>query len=181
MVGESTRSRTECSPVVSPSVVSNSTTAWTAACLTLHPSLSPRVCPTSCPSSWWCHLIISSSVTVFSFSLSFPASGSIPMSCLFWSDDQSIGTSDSALVLPMNIQCLFPLGLTGLIPLQSKELSRAFSGTTVWKHQFFHTQPSLWSNSHICIWLLEKPELWLYRTLLEKWHLSILICCLGLS
>ena len=54
----------------------------------------------------------------------------------------------------------FPLGLTGLIALQSKGLSRVFSSTTIWKHQFFSTQPSLWSNSHIHIWLLEKPYLW---------------------
>ena len=60
-------------------------------------------------------------------------------------------------VLPMNIQDWFPLGLTGLICLQSKGLSRVFSNTVVWKYQFFGSQPSLWSNSHICVWLLEKP------------------------
>ena len=54
-------------------------------------------------------------------------------------------------VLPMNIQGWFPLGLTGLISLQSKRLSRVFSSTTVWKHQFFSTWPSLWSNSYICM------------------------------
>ena len=59
------------------------------------------------------------------------------------------GASASASVPPMNIQDLFPLGLTGLISLQSKGLSRVFSNTTVQKHQFFGTQPSLWSNSHI--------------------------------
>ena len=55
----------------------------------------------------------------------------------------------SASVLPMNIQVWHPLGLTGLISLLSKGLSRVFSSTTVWKHQFFSTQSSLWSNSHI--------------------------------
>ena len=70
--------------------------------------------------------------------------------------DQSIGTSASASVLPMNIQGWFPLGLAVLIYLLSKGLSRAFSSTTVWKHQFFSAQPS-WSNSHIHPWLLEKP------------------------
>ena len=60
-------------------------------------------------------------------------------------------------VLSMNIQDWFPLGLTGLIPLQSKGLSRIFSNTTVQKHQFFGTQLSLRSNSHIHTWLLEKP------------------------
>ena len=88
---------------------------------------------------------------------SFPASGSFPMSWLFTSGGQSITASGSALVLQMNIQGWFPLGLTGLISLQSKGLSRDFSSTTVWKHQFFGTGASLWSNLHICTWLLEKP------------------------
>ena len=86
---------------------------------------------------------------------SFPASRSFPMSRLFTSGGQCIGASASAL--PMNIQDWFPLGLTGLISLLSKGLSRVFSNTTVQKHQFFSAQPSLWSNSHICTWLLEKP------------------------
>ena len=67
---------------------------------------------------------------------------------------QSIGASVSASVLRMNSQGWFLLGLTGLISLQSKWVSTVFSTTTVWKHQFFNTQPSLWSNSHICTWLL---------------------------
>ena len=70
---------------------------------------------------------------------------------------QSIGVSALASVLPMNIQDWFPLGLTGLVSLQSKELSRVFSNTTVQKHQVFSAQLSLWSNSHIHAWLLEKP------------------------
>ena len=68
---------------------------------------------------------------------SFPASGSFPMTQFFASGGQSIGTSASASVLPMNIQDWFPLGLTGLISLLSKGLSRVFSNTTVQKHQFF--------------------------------------------
>ena len=88
---------------------------------------------------------------------SFPASGSFPMSQLFTSGGQSTGTSASASVLPMNIQDWFPLWLTGLISLQSKELSRVFSNTTVQKRQFLGTQPSLWSNSYICTGLQEKP------------------------
>ena len=80
------------------------------------PSLSPRVCSNSCPLSWWCHLTILSSVTPFcSCPQSFPASGSFLMSQLFTSNGQSIGTSVSASVLPMNFQGWFPLGLTGLI------------------------------------------------------------------
>ena len=78
---------------------------------------------------------------------SFPASGSFPVSQFFASGAQSIRASASASVLPMNIQNWFPLGWTGLISLQSKGLSRVFSSTTVQEHQFFSTQPSLWSNS----------------------------------
>ena len=85
----------------------------------------------------------------------FPASWSFPMSHLFTSGGQSIGASAS--VLPIIIQGRFPLGLTGLISLLSKGLSRVFSSTTVQKHQFFGVHPSLWSNSHIHTGLLEKP------------------------
>ena len=93
----------------------------------------PGVCSNSCPLSQWCHPTISSSFVPFSSCLqSLPASGSFPMSQLFASGDQSIGASASASVLPMNIQGWFPLGLTGLISLQSKGLSRVFSNTTVW-------------------------------------------------
>ena len=68
---------------------------------------------------------------------------------------QSIGASTS--VLPMSFQAWSPLGLTGVISLQSKGLSRVFSSTTVWRHQFFSSQPFLWSSPHIHTWLLEKP------------------------
>ena len=122
------------------------------------PSPTPGVYPNSCPLSRWCHPTISSSVTPFSSWLhSFPASGSFQMNQLFASGDQSIGVSASASVLPKNIQDWFPLGWTGWICLQSKGLSRVFSNTTVQKHQFFGAQPSLWSNSPINTWLLEKP------------------------
>ena len=75
------------------------------------------------------------------------------MSWLFASVGQSTGASASASVLPMNSQGWFPLGLTGLISLLSKGLSRIFSSTAVRKHQFFSTQPSLWFNSHIHTWM----------------------------
>ena len=131
------------------------------------PSPTPGAYSNSCPSSWWCHPTISFSLVPFSFCLqSFPASESFPVSQLFASGGQSIGASASASAPQMNIQSWFPLGLTGLISLQSKGLSRVFSNTTVWKHQFFGTQPSLWSNSHMHPWLLEKPWLWLYGPLL---------------
>ena len=86
---------------------------------------------------------------------SFPASGAFQMSQFFASGGQITGASAS--VLPMNIQDWFPSGLAALISLQYKELSRVFSNTTVQKYQFFSTQLSLWSNSHIHTWLLEKP------------------------
>ena len=88
---------------------------------------------------------------------SFLVSESFPVSQLFASGGQGIGASASASVLPMNIQGWFPLGLTGLISLRSKGLSTVFSSTTVQKHSFFSTQPSLWSSSHICTWLLKEP------------------------
>ena len=103
-------------------------------------SPTPGVYSNSCPLSWWCHPTISSFVIPFSSCLqSFPASEFFPMSQLFASDDQSIGASASASVLPMNIQDWFPLVWTHWISLQSKGLSRVFSNTTVQKHQFFTT------------------------------------------
>ena len=95
----------------------------------------------------------------------FPSIRSFPMSWFFAAGGQSTGASAS--VLPMNIQGWFPLGLTGLISLLYKGLSRVFSSTTVQKHQSFSAQPSL-SNSHIHTWLLEKPRLWLHGPLLAK-------------
>ena len=84
-------------------------------------SSSPGVCPSSCPLIQSCHPTFSSSVTTFSFwPQSFQASGSFPMSQFFASGGQIIGASASASVLPMNIQDWFPLGLPGLISLQSK-------------------------------------------------------------
>ena len=112
----------------------------------------------SCPLSWWCHPTISSSVVPFSSCLqSFPASEFFPVIQFFASGVQSIGASASSSVLPMNIQDWFPLGWTSWISLQSKGLSRVFSNTTGQKHQFSGAQLSLWSNSHIHTWLLEKP------------------------
>ena len=121
------------------------------------PSPIPGVYPNSCPLSWWCHPTISSSVVPFSFCLqTCPASRSFQMSQLFTSGGQSIRTSASTSVLPVNTQDWSPLGWTGWISLQSKGLSRVFSNTTVQKHQFFGAQPSSQSNSHIHTWPLEK-------------------------
>ena len=119
-------------------------------CSTLGFPILPRACSNSCPLSPWCHPIILPSVGLFSSCpKSCPASGVFPMSQLFASGGQSIGASASVSVLPMNIQDWFPLGLTGLISLQSRKLSRVLFSTTDQKHQFFSSQPSLWSNSHI--------------------------------
>ena len=126
------------------------------------PSPTPIAYSNSCPLSQWCHPTISSSVVPLSSRLqSFPASGSFQLSQLFASGGQSIGASASTSVLPMNIQDWLPLGWTGWISLQSKGLSRVFSNTTVQKHQLFSAQLSLWSNSHIHTWLLEKSQPWL--------------------
>ena len=133
---------------------------WTAAHQASLLITNLRACPNSCPLSQWCHPNISSSVIPFSSCLqSFPESGSFQMNQFFISGDQSIGASASASasVLAMNIQDWFPLGLTGLISLQSKGLSRVFSNNTVQKHQFISIQLSLLSNFHNHTWLLEKP------------------------
>ena len=140
------------------------------------PSLSSGVRSNSYPLSQWCYLTISSSVVPLSFWLqSFPVSGPFPKSQFFISCGQKIGVSASASVLPMNIQDWLPLGLTGLIYLQSKVLLKVFSSTTIQMHQFLSAQPSLWSSFHIHTWLLEKPKLWLCRPLLAKWYLCFLI------
>ena len=132
------------------------------------PSLSPGACSDSM--SRWCDPTISfsschpllllpsifPSIKIFSNESTLPSGG------------RSIGVSASASVLPMNIQDWFHLGLTGLNSLQYKGLSRFFSNTTVQKHQSFGAQSSLWSNSHIYTWLLEKPLLWLYGILSAK-------------
>ena len=119
-------------------------------------ALFPEVCSNSCALSWWHYLNISSSIPFSSCPQSFPVPGTFPMSWLFTSDGQGIGASASASVLPINIQGWFPLELSGLISMKSKELSRVFSNTTMWKHQFFGTQSSSYSNCHIHTWLLEK-------------------------
>ena len=101
------------------------------------PSLTPGVCSNSYPLSRWCHPAISSTVIPFSSRLqSFPASGSFPMSQFFTSGGQSIGASALPSVPLINSQSWFLLGLTSLISLESKRLSRVFSSTTVWKHRF---------------------------------------------
>ena len=124
-------------------------TPWTVSRLVSLSFTVSQSCSNPCSLSQWCHPTILSSVVPFSSCLqSFPASGSFPMSQFFSSGGQSIGASASASGPSMIIQDWFPSGLTGLISLQSRWLSKVFSSTTVQKHQFFRAQPSLWSNSH---------------------------------
>ena len=135
------------------------------------PSPTPRACSNSCPSGQWCHPTISSSVVPFSSCLqSFTIRVCSDESALhikwskYWSFSISISPSNE-------YSGLFPLGLMSLISLQSKGLSRIFSNTTVQKHQFFSAQISLWSNSHIHTWLLEK----LWKNYWKNIALTVLI------
>ena len=122
------------------------------------PSPTPRVHSDSCPSSRWCHPAISSSVIPFSSCpQSLPASDSFPVSQLFAWGGLSTGASALASFLPKKYQGWSPSEWTGWISLQSMGLSRVFFNTTVQKHQFFGTQLSSQSNSHIHTWLQAKP------------------------
>ena len=142
----------------SRSVVSDSATPCIAACqASLSITNSRSSLKLMCIESVMQSAISSSVVSFSSCPQSLPASGSFPMSQLFAWGGQSIGVSASASVLPMNTQDWSHLGCTGLITLLSKGLSRGFSNTTVQKHRFLGAQLSLWSNSHIHTWLLEKP------------------------
>ena len=134
-------------------VMSNSVTSWTAA----------SQASLSITNSWSLLKLMSIESVMPSNHLilchplqCFPESGSFLVIQFFASGGQSIGASASASVLRMNIQDWFPLGWTGWISLQSKGLTRVFSNTTVQKHQFFGAHSSLWSNSHVHTWLLEK-------------------------
>ena len=119
------------------------------------PSPTPGVHPNPCPLSWWWHLILCCPLLLLpSIFLSIRA---FLMTQFFTSGGQSIGVSALASFLPKNTQGWSPLEWTGWISFQSKGLSRVFSNITVQKHQFFGTQPSSQSNSHIHTWLLIKP------------------------
>ena len=170
--------------IFSPSVVSDSLQPHGLQHTRLPcPSPFPGACSDSCPSSLWCRPTISSSVVPFSTRLqSFPASGSFPMSWLFTLGGLGIQASASASVLPMNMEGWFLLGLMGLISLLFKGLPRVLSSTTVQKYQFFNARPSLWSNSHIHTWLLEKnlPKIILLLYISHLFCLSGEICLLHL-
>ena len=146
------------------------------------PSPTPEACSNSCPLCWWCRPNISSSVVPFSSRLqSFPASGSFQMSQLFASGGESIGVSASTSVLPVNTQDWSPLGWTVWISLQSKGLSRVFSNTTAQKHQFFGTQLSSQSNSHIHTMTTGKTIALTRRTFVGKVMSLLLNMLLGWS
>ena len=138
---------------MSSSLWSHGLQHWSFPC----PSLSLGVCWYSCPLSQWCypsHPPSPSSPPALNISQHQGLFQWVSFFHLRW---PNIGTSASASVFSMNIQGWFPLGLTDLISWLPKLFSRVFSSTTVWKHQFFGTQPSLWFSSHIHTWLLEKP------------------------
>ena len=122
------------------------------------PSPTPGTCSDSYPLNQWCHPTASSSVIPFSSCLQ-----SLQHQGLFqWvSSSHQVAKVLEFQLQHQSFQLLFrtdsPLGWTGWISLQSTGLSRVFPSTTVQKHQFFGTQLSFWSNSHICTWLLEKP------------------------
>ena len=137
------------------------------------PSLSPRVFSNSWQLIQWYYPTISFSVSPFSCPQSFPVLGSFPMRQLFTSGSQSMGPLAS--FFPMNIQNWFNLGLTDLISLQSKGLSKVFSSTTIQRYQLSAAQPSLWSKSHIHTWLLEKSQFWLHRLLSAMLYLCLLM------
>ena len=148
---------------------------WSAALqASLSFTMSWGACSNSCPFGQWCLPTISSSVTPFTFySQSFPASESFPMSRLFASRGQTMEDLASALVLPMNFQDWFPLGLTGLNSTVQGTL-KSLLQHPILRHQFSGSPSSLWFNSHICTSLLEKPQLWLDGSLLAKWCLNML-------
>ena len=158
-----------------------SATPWTTtACQAFTVS---RACSDSRPLNQWCHPTISSSVVPFSSCLqSFPASGSFPMSWLFTSNGQSIGASAS--VLPMNIQGWFPLGLTGFISLLSKGLSRIFSRTTIWRHQFWcsdffmiqlaHSYMATGKTIALTIWIFAGKIMSLLLNMLSRFVIAFL-------
>ena len=130
---------------------------WTAAFHASQSLVISQSLPKFIPLNWWCHSTISSCLPLYLLLSIFPTLrvfSNEPALHIRW---PKYWASASASVRPMSIQGWFPLGLTGLITLLSRGLSRFFSSTTVQKHQFFGAHLSLWSKSHIHTWLLEKP------------------------
>ena len=165
----------------SSSVMSDSETLWNAAHQASLSFTVPWVCSNSCPLSLRSHPTVSSCRPLLLLPSIFPGISIFSNEsalCIWWPKYWSFSFSISP---SNNYSGLISLGLTGLISLQSKGLSRVFSNITGQKQQFFRAQPSLWSNCHICTWRLEKPQIWLNGPLSAKWCFCFLICCLGLS
>ena len=139
------------------------------------PSLCPGVCLNPCPLSRWCHPTISPTVTPFLLPSVFPSIRVLSNEMALCIRCPKYWASASASVLPMNIQGWFPLGLTGLIFLQSKGLSRVFSNTT------FKSINSLALSLHYSPTLISIPDYWKNHSFDYMDLLCFLICCLGLS
>ena len=154
-------------------------TRWTTARQASLSNTNPRSPPKLMSIESLMPFTISASVFPFSSCLqSFPASGSFPMSQLFTSGGQSTGTSASTSVLPMNISGWFPLGLTGLISLQPKGLSRVFSNTAVRKHQFFRRSAFLMVQLSYLYMTIEKTIALTIQTFVSK-VMSLLLITLA--
>ena len=135
------------------------------------PSPTPRAYSNSCPSSGWCHPTISSSVVPFSSCLqSLPELGSFPVSQLFTSVVKVLEFQFQHQSLQWILGLIF-FRMDWVDVLAVQEALKVFSNTTVQKHQFFSAQLSLWSNSHIYAWLLEKSQHWLDGPLSARWCL----------
>ena len=143
--------------VHSLSHVQLSATLWSAELQASVSFPTPGAFSNSHPLNWRGYPTIPPSVSPSHATFNITQYESFLMRQHFASGSQSTGAIASTSVLPMNIKDWFPLGLMGMISLQSKGISRVFSNTTVQKHQFFGVQPSLRSNSHIPIWILESP------------------------
>ena len=161
------------------------TEAWCAVVHGVTKSQAWRVYSNLFPLSQWHLPTISSSVTPFSTcSQHFPVSESFPVSLLFTSGGQSIGASASASVFPINVQGWFSLGLTGLISLLSKGLSRVFSSTTVWKHLLQHSAFFMVQLSHLymttretislAIWTFVSKVMYLLFNILSRFIIAFL-------
>ena len=142
------------------------------------PSLSPRACSNSCPLSWWCHPTISSCCSlllpsIFSSIRAFSSESALHNRWpKYWSFSFSTSPSNKySGLISFRIDWFDIPDIQGIL--------KSLPQHTIQKHQFFDPRPSLWSNPHICTWLLEKPQLCLHRPLLAKWCLCFIIHCLS--
>ena len=133
-------------------------TLWTADATLFCPSLSPGICSNSCPLSQWCSLSISSWATPFSFYLqSFQASGSFAINQLLASSGQKYWRFNLKISPSSEYSGLISFRIDLFDVLAVQGTLKSLSSTIIQKHQFFGSQPSLWSRSYIHMWVLEKP------------------------